>query len=312
VARRNDVDFVLMRFDLSTLPSGLAVERAVFSYTVSNNLYPYDGSAAGDDAEMREFRKTWAMSTATYNSIPMPATTWPFPQATIDTLWGPSVNDMPGNVARHTLDVTPSINRWLSGAPNNGWIFAPYFGNGCGVRTRADTTFANRPSLVVYFNYPPPPPRPPSLPPSPPQPPSPPAPPRPPPRSPPPSPPPRPPPPPSPPPAPPPSFYLDFNGQFSNYTGGCQSTWIRSDTRNYIGALDTGVWWDGRSSVGNFDAALVQFTDIIGLGPYQLRPHERVLRATLRYYVDPTLDASAVDAVIAAVRQACAALSDQR
>jgi hypothetical protein len=100
--------------------------------------------------------------------------------------------------------------------------------------------------------------------------------------------------PPSPPPAPPPSFYLDFNGQFSSYTGGCQSTWIRSDTRNYIGALDTGVWWDGSSTLGNFDAALVQFTDIIGLGPYQLRPHERVSRATLRYYVDTAFDATAI------------------
>ena len=53
------------------------------------------------------------------------------------------------------------------------------------------------------------------------------------------------------------------------------------------------MWWDGSSSVGNFDAALVQFTDIIGFGPYQLRPHEQILRATLRYYVDDTLAANA-------------------
>eukprot|EP00900_Chrysochromulina_parva_P005706 jgi/Chrpa1/15136/Chrysochromulina_OHIO_Genome00023491-RA len=187
-----DVDFVLMRFDLSTLPSGLTVDRALFSYLVSNE---------GEQAEMHEFRRTWAMNTATYNSIPMPSATWPFPQATIDTLWGPSVNDMHGNVARHTLDVTPSINRWLSGTPNYGWVFVPYFSNGCGIRTRADTTVANRPSLVVYLNYPPPPlpPRPP-----PPSPPSPsPPPPMPPPPSPPPS-PPSPPPPMPPPPSPPP------------------------------------------------------------------------------------------------------------
>jgi hypothetical protein len=85
---------------------------------------------------------------------------------------------------------------------------------------------------------------------------------------------------------PPPSFNLDFNGQNSIYTGGCQSTWIRSEARNYIGARDTGVWWDGSSTDGHFDAALVQFTDIIGFGPYQLRPHEQIRRATLRYYVD--------------------------
>jgi hypothetical protein len=30
----------------------------------------------------------------------------------------------------------------------------------------------------------------------------------------------------------------------------------------------------------------VQFPDIIGSGPYQLRPHEQIQRATLRYYVD--------------------------
>jgi len=255
VARRSDVDFVLMRFDLSTLSSGLTVERALFSYTVTN---------VGDQAEMHEFRRNWVMGTATYNSIPMPSAAWPFPQATIDTLWGPSVNDMHGNVARHTLDVTPSINRWLSGTPNNGWIFVPYFSNGCGIRTRADTTVANRPSLVLYLNYPPPPPPSPSPPsPSP------------------------------PPPSQPPSFNLDFNGQNSIYTGGCQSTWIRSDTRNYIGARDTGVWWDGSSSVGHFDAVLVQFADIIGLGPYQLRPHEQIRRATLRYFVDTTFSTNA-------------------
>jgi len=387
VARRTDIDFVLMKFDLSTLPSGLTVDRALFSYTI-----PAGGSNDGDQAEMHEFRRTWAMNTATYNSIPMPSTNWPFSQATIDTLWGPSVNDMPGNVARHTLDVTPSINRWLSGAPNNGWIFVPYFGNGCGIRTRVGCgtipligtelcPAADRPSLVVSFNFSPPPsppsppppsqppspPSPPSPPPSPPSPPSPPPPsppppsppsppppsppppsppsppppsplpepplppyvippPYPPPSAPPPSPPPPSPPPPTPPPsppppspppprpppspprspppsrpppppppsAPPPSFYLDFNGQFSNYTGGCQSTWIRSNPRDYTGALDTGVWWDGSSSIGHFDAALVQFTDIIGLGPYQLRPHERVSRATLRYYVDTAFDAIAI------------------
>jgi hypothetical protein len=85
---------------------------------------------------------------------------------------------------------------------------------------------------------------------------------------------------------PPPSFYLDYNGQFSNYTGGCQSTWIRSDSPDYIGANDTGLWWDGSSTTGHYDSALVQFPDIIGSGPYQLRPHEQIQRATLRYYVD--------------------------
>jgi hypothetical protein len=597
-ARRTDADFVLMRFDLSALSGMAPISRALFRYTVSN---------VGDQAEMHEFRRSWTASTVTYNSIPMPSTNWPFSQATIDTLWGPTVNDLAGNVATHSVDVTPSINRWLTGTPNHGWVFVPYFGNGCGIRTTAWATVAQQPALEVHFDAPPAPPSappaPPRSPPAPPPPappPSPPAqpvapaicmntcayafdstcsdggpgselsycaygtdcldcgprpvlpppspappafpggvitcldtcapsppfsggtyyasngicedggpgssaawcrlgtdctdcgprstyrPPPPPPRAPqcsnglpldlvlvfdhsgsmapfqaqllefarelifqlqfganasrvglvefdstatilsylssdpnavlaalataqqpsggtsissglasgltvlqaggswgirpkvlllltdgfgdsgtnaqaatvraagvqifgvgfgsanpatiaaissspasiyaftaadmamvrnhfhgqfcsmiislhaprapplappPPSPslpPPRAPPPPSPslPPPPPPAFSYVYNGENSSYTGGCQSTWIRSDTPDYVGAQDTGLWWDGSSSTGHFDSVLVQFPDIIGLGPYQLRPHDQIQRATLRYYVD--------------------------
>jgi hypothetical protein len=87
-----------------------------------------------------------------------------------------------------------------------------------------------------------------------------------------------------------------FNGENSSYTGGCQSTWIRSDSPDYIGAQDTGLWWDGSSSVGHYDSALVQFPGIIGSGPNQLRPHEQIQRATLRYYVDTNFSAFAVGA----------------
>jgi hypothetical protein len=78
--------------------------------------------------------------------------------------------------------------------------------------------------------------------------------------------------------------------------GGCQSTWIRSATPDYIGAQDTGLWWDGSSSTGHFDSVLVQFPDIIGSGPNQLRPHEQIQRATLRYYVDLTFSGNALGA----------------
>ena len=77
-----------------------------------------------------------------------------------------------------------------------------------------------------------------------------------------------------------------FNGESSSYTGGCQSTSIRSGRPDYVGAQVTSLWWDGSSLTGHFDSALVQFPDIIGSGPYQLRPHEQIQRATLRYYVD--------------------------
>jgi hypothetical protein len=103
------------------------------------------------------------------------------------------------------------------------------------------------------------------------------------------------PPPPSPslPPLPPPAFSYVFNGENSSYTGGCESTWIRSDSPDYYGDQDTGLWWDGSSSVGHYDSVLVQFTDIIGSGPYQLRPHEQIQRATLRYNVDETFSTNA-------------------
>ena len=240
------------------------ISRALFRYTV------YD---AGDQAEMHEFRRGWNASTVTYNNLPMPTPPWPFSAAVIDTYWGPTVNDLPGNLANQTVDVTPSVNRWLTGTPNHGWIFVPYFGNGCGIRTAAWATVAEQPVLEVYFDAPPAPPFPPA-PPHPPPSPS--------------LPPPRAPPPPSPslPPPPPPAFSYVFNGENSSSTGGCQSTWIRSDTPDYVGAQDSVVTWDGSSSVGHYDSALVQFTDIIGLGPNQLRPHEQIQRATLRYYVD--------------------------
>ena len=94
-------------------------------------------------------------------------------------------------------------------------------------------------------------------------------------------------------PPPVPTITFEYNGENSSYTGGCQSTWIRSDNPDFIGAQDTGLWWDGSSSVGNYDSVLVQFPDMIGSGPNQLRPHEYIQRATLRYNVDPTFSANA-------------------
>jgi hypothetical protein len=92
------------------------ISRALFRYTVQN---------PGDAAEMHEFRRGWNASTVTYNNLPMPQMTLPFPPALIDTYWGPTVNDVytPLLGATLTVDVTPSVNRWLTGTPNHGWIF---------------------------------------------------------------------------------------------------------------------------------------------------------------------------------------------
>ena len=160
MARRFDDDFILMKFDLSVLAPGQLVSRATFHYTV------YD---AGDAAEMHEFRVNWNMSNVTYANVPMPTAGFPFPQAATRGLWGPSVNDLSGAPAgRKSVDVTFSVNRWLSGTPIYGWIFVPYFGNGVGVRTANAVIPAEAPMLEVFFVAPPYPPSPPPAPPSPP------------------------------------------------------------------------------------------------------------------------------------------------
>ena len=92
---------------------------------------------------------------------------------------------------------------------------------------------------------------------------------------------------------PPPVNELNFNGEFSDYTGGCQSTYIRMHLPDFNGHFSTGLWWDGQSAQGFQDAVLVQFTDIIGHGPNQLRPHEHIFQAFLRYNVDPSYSSNA-------------------
>jgi hypothetical protein len=158
--------------------------------------------------------------------------------------------------------VTSSVAAWLAGSrANNGWIVLPTGGvNGVAV----EMTNAHNPTQTPYLDFDPL--TLPSAPPSPTRPP------------------------------PPPAFSYVFNGENSSYTGGCQSTKIASDSPGYNGAQQTTVEWDGSSTTGHFDSALVQFTDIIGLGPNQLRPHEQIQRATLRYYVDTNFSLNAVGA----------------
>ena len=86
--------------------------------------------------------------------------------------------------------------------------------------------------------------------------------------------------PPSSPPPPPPTAELHFNGAGSNYTGGCQSIYLQSDQPDFVPGDSTNLYWDGNSAMGFVDVVLVQFTDIIGLGPNQLRPHEDIVQAT--------------------------------
>ena len=95
------------------------------------------------------------------------------------------------------------------------------------------------------------------------------------------------------PPLPPPTNTFIFNGEDTNTTGGCQSTYIRQHLPDFNGAFGSGHWWDGNSATGFVDAVLVQFADLIGDGPDQLRPHESILQAILRYNIDTTFSSNA-------------------
>ena len=252
-----------MKFDLSALSGMAPISRALFRYTVSN---------PGDVAEMHEFRRGWNASIVTYNNLPMPQMPLPFPPAVIGTYWGPTVNDVftPYAGATLTLDVTPSINRWLTGTPNHGWVFVPTFGDGCGIRTNTWTTVAERPALEVHFDAPPAPP-------------SPPAPPRPPLITPPPM---------FPPPIP--IGMREFNSETATVSGGCQSTMLRSSTPDIAMGQQTNLWWDGEQADGTRDYVLVQFTDIIGNAGSQVHRHDIITSAKLRYFVDLSASSNSV------------------
>ena len=250
-----------MKFDLSALSGMAPISRALFRYTVSNN---------GDQGKMHEFRRGWNASNVTYNNLPMPTPPWPFSASVIDMYWGLSVNDLPGNAGTQTVDVTPSINRWLTGTPNHGWVFVPTYSDGCGIRTAAWTTVAEQPVLEVHFNAPPTPPSPPA--------------------------------PPLPPYTIPPPMSprpavigeLEFNGQTATVSGGCQSTMLRSSAPNTAQGQQTNLWWDGEQDDGTRDYVLVQFTDIIGNANYHVQPHGILTSAKLRYFVDTTASANSV------------------
>jgi hypothetical protein len=199
-------------------------------------------------------------STVTWNNLPFASASWRptnVPSGTTGTF--------PGVLGWNRFDVTSSVAAWLAGSRvNNGWIVLPTGGsNGVGVEM---TNALNR-SQTPYLDFEPL--TPPSAPPPPPSPTQPP---------------------------PPPAFSYVFNGENSSYTGGCQSTKIASDSPDYNGGQQTTVEWDGSSITTHYDSALVQFTDIIGLGPNQLRPHEQIQRATLRYFVDTNFSTNAVGA----------------
>ena len=172
--------------------------------------------------------------------------------------WGSTpVAAISGSTGWRSVDVSSSVTSWLSGTtPNNGWIILPTGGNNGG---QIQFSTSSRPMrLDINLQTPP------VVPPSP----TPPA-----------------------PPAPPPTREFNFNGEASGgITGGCQSTYIRQHLPDANMGATTGHWWDGNSATGYVDAAMVQFTDIIGEGANQIKSHDLVRASRpLVFFFSPLL-----------------------
>ena len=71
--------------------------------------------------ELHELKVPWAEATATYASLGLPAH-WPLTAAEARAVYGPKVEDMVGAAGWQQADVTSSVQRWMGGEPNYGWI----------------------------------------------------------------------------------------------------------------------------------------------------------------------------------------------
>ena len=210
----------------------------------------YSITNLGNTASMRELLVPWSATTVTYDSLPWANSSWS----------GTEAAALPGRTGEHTVSVTESVIRWLINPSTNfGWIVLPYGGNDGGQMQLSRST--TPPRLRVEFisaPWSPPLPPPPRLP---------------------------------APPAPPPSNVKSFNddhpeGSTGGSTGGCQSTMIRQYLPDDNFGTTAGLWWDGNSRTGYQDAVLVQFTDLFGSDPVQVRMHDSIIAATLRYNID--------------------------
>ena len=212
----------------------------------------------GSTASLRELLVPWAAATVTYASLPWDASSWRASEVA-------AVCDAGEDVCVsgwHSIDVTTSVRHFLQEpASNFGWVVLPTGGTNGGQIQLSRSTSPPVLRLEVLTS--------PGAPPMPP-PPAPPA-----------------------PPAMPPTRTLSLNDYTSNFTGGCQSTYIRQH-KPYDNFGDAeGLWWDGNSKTGYRDAVLVQFSHLFGEGAHQIRRHDALFAATLRYAdtLCPTLDA---------------------
>ena len=118
------------------IPFGATIIEAILTYTVNNS---------GDDGSVNEAAIDWSEAT-TYNGFGSTA-------GVQEEDYGIAVGTVSGgSTGTYTLVVTDSIQRWLEGAANLGWIFRPI--NDDGVEFRSSeytTTISERPKLEVTY-----------------------------------------------------------------------------------------------------------------------------------------------------------------
>jgi hypothetical protein len=121
------------------IPPGVTIQEAVLTYVVNNS---------GDSADVNEAAVDWSES-VTYGTFGSTGGV----QAED---YGISVGTASGaSETTYSIDVTASIQRWLDGEENKGWIFRPTADDGVEFFSSEHPTAAERPLLEVIYNIPP-------------------------------------------------------------------------------------------------------------------------------------------------------------
>ena len=114
----------LIKFDLSSLTGGELVPN-------TPSLLHYHVSNMGNPATLAELAVAWDETTVTYNSLPWDPASWSdtsfeADEAKLGSSTSPRV-EMSGYTGWRSVDVTASIDAWLSGTrTNNGWCVAAH------------------------------------------------------------------------------------------------------------------------------------------------------------------------------------------
>ena len=137
-------NFGLLRFEdiigtgAGQIPPGSTVLSATLTYTVDNS---------GDSATLNEAAVNWTESTS-YNTLGSTA-------GVQSEDYGDEVASVDGSsTGSHSVDVTDSIQGWLEGETNFGWIFRPTADDGVEFFSSEHPTVAERPLLEVTYNIP--------------------------------------------------------------------------------------------------------------------------------------------------------------